>query len=537
VRKQIQKVVVVGGGTSGWLSAIHLSRFWKPSRRPSDPPLEVVLIESPDVPTIGVGEGTTGLFTDFLRTFCDERDFLRESKASFKLGIRHRDWRTPGQEYLGPLNSDAYLEIPKQRPETFDYFRSAAVAEGEPVWRHVLNAELMLADASPYSRRAGRRQQQTAWDYAYHFDNRYVAPFLRSRAEGVERIEGTVTAVNRAPGSGLIESVTLEDGRTVEGDLFVDCTGFRRILIGELGAAWSSYAGHLPVNSALTFSIPREPGTPIPPYTLAQALSAGWLWQTPTQERTGSGYVYSDAHIEPSVAQAEVEAVLGHPIEPLDVIRFESGRLHAPWIGNCLAVGLSSSFFNDTATTEIYTQLVQLLIFATEYLGEQMDFGAQPIIDSYNARMGRLNDDFRTFVVAHYQGGRDDSEFWRSIPIEDGAHDLLALWRERMPRSTDIGEYFGSVSRTLWFYTLDGLGLLDPEVARAEMDYYGLWDAARQARAQQRDRSAAFLQHAIGNAEYLEDASVAPAPAAGPRTPPRPRKRSRAERRRGRSAR
>ena len=529
---QIKKIVIVGGGTAGWLSAIHLSRFWKRGRGAGD--LEITVVEAPDIPIVGVGEATTGLFTTFIRNLSNEREFLRETKASFKLGILHRNWTGDGSYYLGPLNDDRQLGIPMAPPESYPYFFAASVAEGEPAWTNVLNSRLMLDQLAPYSRPPGQ-PEESAWDYAYHFDTHIVGAYLRSKCEGITHIEGTVEAVNLEAGSGHVRSVTLADGREIEGDFFVDCSGFRKLIIGgAYEEEWISYAEHLPVNRALPFSVAHEEGASIPSYTHAWALSAGWLWQIPTQERLGCGYAYCDDFIGPAEAQAEVEAALGHPIEPWGDIRIASGRFRRLWIKNCVAIGLSGAFSEPLESTSIHGQLVQLLVLVQEYLTEHFDFDAQPILDRYNRRMGRMYDDFRDFLVMHYQGGRDDTEFWRSVSMNDSARERLDLWRVKTPITTDLDPYFGAIDMKLWFFTLDGLGLLDSEVARREMDYYGLWDEANHARREQRAKCDRFVRHAIPHARYLEQASAAPEVASQPPSPPRQRGQnlSRAERRR-----
>ncbi len=520
MRKPIEKIVIVGGGTAGWLSAIHLTRFWKPRRRgPRN--IEVTVIESPELPIVGVGEATTGLFTTFIRGFSNEREFLRETKASFKLGILHRDWGRKGDFYLGPLNDERQLGIPAVAPETtYPYFFAASLAEGEPAWKNMLNSELMLRQKAPYSRIPGRAEA-SAWDYAYHFDTHRVGAYLRERTEGVRHLSGTVRRVNGEPGTGYVRSVTLDSGQEVAGDLFIDCTGFSRLIIGKhYGEEWISHAEHLPANRALPFSIPHEDGRPIPSYTHAWALSAGWLWQIPTQDRLGCGYVYSDQFTNADRAQAEVEETLGHPIEPWGDIKIDPGRFRRLWIKNCLAIGLSGAFAEPLESTSIHGQLVQLRTFVLEYLTDEFDFDATPVLDSYNRRMGQMYDDFRDFLVVHYQGGRDDSDFWRSVTINDSARERLELWRLKTPITSDVDQYLGAIDIKLWLYTLDGLGLLDPDAARRELDYYGLWAEANRARGEQRRRMEAFTRHAVSHAAYLEEVSESLA------APPKPGQRA-----------
>lgn len=533
----IRRVVIVGGGTAGWLSAIHFSRLWRP--RQDAPPLEITVIESPEISRIGVGESTTGLFTHFIRSFTTEREFLRETQASFKLGILHRDWRNKGEFYLGPLNDDRQLGIPRVEPDTFPYFRAASVARGQPAWQHILNSQLMLDHQAPYSRPPGRRDE-SAWDYAFHFDTHRVGAFLRKRMPDVKHVQAHVTEVHREPGTDYITGVSLDNGDRVEGDFFVDCSGFQRLLLGgAYKQPWLSYGDYLPVNRALPFSIVHEEGATIPSYTHAWALSAGWLWQIPTQERLGCGYAYSDAFISPDEAQAEVEAALGQPIEPWGDIPFKSGRLERLWVKNCVAIGLSGAFSEPLESTSIHGQLVQLRVLLGDYLTDDFDFEATPVMDSYNRRMGQMYDDFRDFLIMHYQGGRNDSDFWRSITVNESARALLDLWRVRVPRRSDLQSYFGSLDLSLWYYTLDGVGILSQEVAQRELEHYGFWREADRQHAEQRARAQTFHRYAVDHRAYLEEQREEPqtptpasttrgrpaAPTAGQRKPSRAQRR------------
>ncbi len=217
-----------------------------------------------------------------------------------------------------------------------------AVASGRPVGTAHLFQHLIDRRRAPFALKGKRLVPAGPFHHAYHFDQALAGAFLRSRATGVTVIDDQVTGVETE--EGRIARLVLESGRRVEGDFFLDCSGFRRALIGALGAEWVSYGDVLPVNRAMPFWIDLKPGEEIAPVTLARAMKSGWMWRIPTRERYGCGYVYSDAHVTPDEAKAEIEAALGHPIEPRNDIRIDAGRLREAWIGNCVAVGLASSF-------------------------------------------------------------------------------------------------------------------------------------------------------------------------------------------------
>jgi tryptophan halogenase len=311
--------------------------------------------------------------------------------------------------------------------------------------------------------------------HAFHFDQSLVGKFLKEKAKGVELIDALVTGVESDPASGDIKALVLEGGGRLEGDFFIDATGFRkRLIVGEFKAPWISYARELPVNRAMPFWLPIEEGKEINNFTHARAMKAGWMWQIPTQFRYGCGYVFSDAFLTPEEAKHEVEETLGRPIEVRDDIKFTIGRLEKAWIGNCLAVGLAQNFLEPLESTSIHGTIVQMMLFAGQYM--QAPAAMTPDRrDDYNARIARQVDDFRTFVNMHYMTERDDTPFWRDVRanrIHPEARARLAVWHEHMPRREDFPDYLGGfphIETQLYYPVLDGLGLLDADLAKAEM--------------------------------------------------------------------
>ena len=450
-----KRIVIVGGGTAGWLAAMMLSdvagrKGWGAS---------VTVVESSRIGTIGVGEGSTAVFRQMLMHFkLDEAEFLRETGATIKYGIRHRDWRRLGHHYDGPIDDPALVTggLPL---DTY------AVAAGRKVSEAHLFQHLMDKARAPVALRGGRRVAAGPYHHAFHFDQALVGAWLRRKARGIAVIDDEVGGIET--GEQGITALKMVSGARVEGDFFLDASGFRRALIMGLGGEWVSYGGVLPVNRAMPFWVDLKPGEEIPPMTVAWAQKNGWLWQIPTQERFGMGYVYSDAHTTPEAAQAEIEEALGHKIEPRRDIKIDAGRLRAPWIGNCVAIGLASSFLEPLEATSIHGTITQLMM-----LGEWMalpDGAAR-----YNAAVGAQVDDFRDFIRLHYVSERRDSAFWCDLAKSHPTFvtERLALWSGRMPRPGDFAPFplgLPHLQGQLYIPVLDGLGLLNQASARAEM--------------------------------------------------------------------
>lgn len=453
-------IVIVGGGTAGWLAAMMLSDVAARKGWGS----KVTVVESSKIGVIGVGEGSTAVFRQMLRHFkLDEAEFLAETGATIKYGIRHRDWRRLGHSYDGPIDSPQMVAGGAE----LDLY---AVAAGRSVAEAHLFQHLLNGQKAPVARVDGRDVQAGPFHYAYHFDQALVGAWLRRKAKGITLIDDQVTGVER--GGAGIAALVLESGQRVEGDFFLDCTGFRRRLIGELGADWLSYSDVLPVNRAMPFWVDLKEGEEIAPCTLAWAQTSGWLWWIPTQGRYGAGYVYSDAHTTADQAKAEIEAVLGYEIRPRKDIKIEAGRLRAPWVGNCVAVGLASSFLEPLEATSIHGTIVQMMMLS-EWLG-QGDGAAR-----YNAAVGQQVDDFRDFIRLHYVSERRDSSFWRDVAAShpQAVRDRLTQWQDHIPRPSDFPRFppglehlgLAHVQEQLYVPVLDGLGLLNRDAARAQL--------------------------------------------------------------------
>ncbi|WP_421723128.1 tryptophan halogenase family protein [Bauldia sp.] len=501
----IRHLVIVGGGTAGWLAALMLARTAKDNRAD----VKITVVESSKIPTIGVGEGTTAVFKTVLDHLgINEADFLRETRGTIKYGIRHKDWRRVGVTYDGPIDDPHALV---EGAGTSEFLNIFSVAAGRPVSRLHLFDRLIKADLSPYGRDDnGRLAPVGPFQYAYHIDAAAVGRYLRAQAKGIEIVDATVAGVEKNAETGFIEALVFDEGTRLSGDFFIDCTGFRRQLIGkEMDGGWVSYADELPVNRAMPFWLDHEPDAEIQTTTMAWAQKAGWMWQIPTQDRLGCGYVYSDRFLEPDEAKAEIEAALGRTIEPRADIKMSVGRVARPWVKNCLALGLSAGFLEPLEATSIHGTVVQLLVLAEDYF--KPDFApSTDAAEDYSQRVGRQIDDFRTFINVHYVTERDDTPFWRHVReacIHPEARERLDSWRTRMPTGDDFETYlsgFPHIEAQLYYPVLDGLGLLDQAIARRST---GSSTRQRQARdiADGMERQfATAARRAIGHREFLE---------------------------------
>ena len=463
-----KRFVIVGGGTAGWLAALMLQDAFRRQNRSAT----ITVVESSKIPTIGVGEGTTAVFRQMLKHFgLDEFAFLKETEATIKFGIRHKDWRRKGHHYDGPID-DPHLVLEPQGATPQSYLDIFSVATGRAVKDTHMFAYLLDQHKAPFARKAdGSVMPASPFHHAYHFDQALAGKWLRKNTKGVDAIDAQVTSVRRNAETGDIEAL-ITDADDVSGDFFIDCTGFRKQLIGkEMGGTWVSYRDRLPVNRAMPFWVDLKEGEEIAPYTLAWAQSSGWLWSIPTQKRYGMGYVYSDEFLNPEQAQIEIETALGHKIEPRNDLRFDIGRQDKSWINNCLALGLSSSFLEPLEATSIHGTVVQLMVFTNFHLNRTATDR-----NAYNAFAARQVDDFRDFINAHYVSERRDTPFWKRVAnncIGEPTRHRLTQWQSKMPEHADFDPlpgHFAHTEQQLYYPVLDGLGLLSRTTAKKHME-------------------------------------------------------------------
>ena len=400
----LRQVVIVGGGTAGWMAAAALGRFLRGA------PTQIRVVESDAIGTVGVGEATIPPIRSFLEMLrIDENDFLRQVQGTFKIGIEFVNWTRPGHRYLHPFGTfGADIEgIPFH--QTFQ--RLNALGAAPDIEAFSLTA--VAAREGRFANLRGGGFPLNQWAWAYHFDAGRVAAYLRAYAErlGVERSEGTVTEVRLRGEDGFIEALELDDGRRIEGDFFIDCTGFSALLIGQaLAVGFEDWSRWLPCDRAIAVPSARA-GAP-EPYTRSTARSAGWQWRIPLQHRTGNGYVYAGSVIDDDRARADLLASLdGQALAEPRLLRFATGRRRRFWRRNCLALGLAAGFLEPLESTAIH--LVQTGIAKLLALFPDREFDEREI-DEYNRLVGANYEQVRDFLALHYWATeRRDSELWR----------------------------------------------------------------------------------------------------------------------------
>jgi tryptophan halogenase len=463
------KIVIVGGGTAGWLAALMISKIQKTSH-------ELTLIESSKIGIIGAGEGSTGHLTDIIQGNswdygCDEEEFLKETGATIKLGIEHRDWMGKGTSYFGPIDG---TQTSGQSP---DVMLCHAMVNDIPVHTMSLNGYLLSENKTNYWYEEGKLTNTRG--NAYHFDGHKVGKYFKKVAtkNNVKHIDSEVLDITINENG--IESLLLSNGETITADFFIDCSGFARKLMKALDIKWTSYQKNLPVNSAMPFLIDYKQDEEISSTTLAWAHSAGWMWKIPTGDRYGCGYVYDSNFISDDEAKKEIETTLGHEIEPIKYIKFDTGRLDKLWYKNCLAIGLAGAFAEPLEATSIHSTIIQLSSFIFDYLKdtreETVNTGSQNI---YNRRMTQMYDDFKDFLVLHYQTKRTDSKFWQWINTgetkTDFVTDIIKMSKTKIPQPVDFKQYYGYAGSPLWNWILYGLGHINKASAEKELKFYGV---------------------------------------------------------------
>jgi glycine/D-amino acid oxidase-like deaminating enzyme len=451
----VRKIVIVGGGTAGWMAAAPLiQRLGRDARVPC----EIALVESPEIGTIGVGEGTMPNIHGYTMALgLDHTEFVRHTKATFKLGIEFKDWGHIGNRFFhgfgefGPAIADA--------PAIHHWLRlhhAGAIGSHEQ-WSLVAEMARRNRFAPP-----GGLQPPYANSYAfaYHFDASLFASFLRdySMRRGVQRIEGTIVDVTLRAEDGFVESVTLSDGRRIDGDLFIDCSGQRALLIeGAMHAGFDDWSRWLPVDRAL--AMPSASAPSLAPYTLSTAHAAGWAWRIPLQHRIGNGHVYCSDFM----TDAEAEQVLMRTVdtEPLDTprgLRFTTGKRRRMWVKNVVAIGLSAGFLEPLESTAIQLILSAVGRLIKLFPGRDRN---EHLADEFNRLMGQQYESIRDFIILHYKiNRRTDSEFWhwcRDAEIPDALQHQIELFRSSgLIAQTDPGGF----TELSYLSVLLGLGVL-----------------------------------------------------------------------------
>ena len=448
---RLRNIVIVGGGTAGWMTAAALGRFLK------DGFTGVTLVESEEIGTIGVGESTIPQINIFNRMLgLDENEFVRRTKATFKLGIEFVDWKEIGHSYFHPFGPFG-LDMEGVSFHAY-WLRLKTMGEAADLGDYSLQA---VAAAQSKFMRANQQANSPLGGiaHAYHIDAGLYARFLRGYAEerGVRRQEGKVVEVHQRAEDGFVEAVTLQSGQRIEGDLFIDCSGFRGLLIEQtLKTGYEDWSHWLLNDRAV--AVPCEQGGSRQPATRAVARPAGWQWRIPLQHRLGNGYAFSSAHLSEDEATAYLLARLdGAPLaEPL-TLRFQAGRRLKSWNKNVVAIGLSAGFMEPLESQSIH--LIQVGIARLLAMFPDRRF-QQPDIDRYNRVMQFEYEKIRDFLILHFKATRrNDTAYWdylRDMPIPEYLADKIAVFESHGRVFRENEELFNDTS---WFAVMIGQGL------------------------------------------------------------------------------
>jgi len=448
----IRDIVVVGGGTAGWMTAAALVRMVSPQ-------CTIRLIESEAIGSVGVGEATIPPIRDFNDALgLDEDEFVRRTQGTYKLGIEFVDWGRQGTRYthgFGRLGKDLdgvpfhHYWLRMREAGQADELHAYSINTAAPRQARFIRPRADMPD-SPLADIAS----------AFHFDASLYAQLLRHYGEqrGVRRTEGRITRVEAIPDGSGVAAVVMEDGQRVTGDLFVDCSGFRGLLIEQtLGAGFEDWSHWLPCDRAI--AVPSERTEPLLPLTRATARTAGWQWRIPLQHRTGNGHVFCSRFISEDEATATLLANLDGPAlaEPR-TITFKAGMRSRSWVGNCVAVGLSSGFLEPLESTSIH--LIQSAISRLMQYFPHRAFDAEDIA-AFNRQMRFEYERVRDFVILHYHlTSRDDSAFWRhcqQMSVPETLTSKVALYASNGRIVRECNELFSEFS---WLQVMHGQGVV-----------------------------------------------------------------------------
>jgi tryptophan 7-halogenase len=448
--RPISKIVIVGGGTSGWLSAAMLCHHFKREL------CQVQLIESEEIGTIAVGESTVPPFVGLIqRLGINEQEFIRATQATYKLGIQFVGWHQRNEKYFHPFG------VIGRAIGDHDFYQCWLKARAHGDSSSLLDfspCSVMAENGRFFPPAEARNTPIGGANYALHVDALLVSRFLRSYAEarGLKRVEGKVIQVKQRD-DGFIRSVTLADGREIQGDFFIDCTGFNGLLIGRaLGVGSVDWSNYLPCDRAIVAKTAVQ--KPLRPFTRATAQPAGWSWQIPLQDRMGQGYVYSSRFCSDAAAKSTLMRSLGGvALDDPRVVAFTTGHRKELWKHNCLSIGLASGFVEPLEATSIH-MIARGMDFFLRYFPDRDCDSA--LIREYNRRMLADYEEIRDFIVLHYCAtARDDSPFWQwcsNIKLPDSLQERIELFKAQGTLREGVDELFRGAS---WQSVFEGMGI------------------------------------------------------------------------------
>ena len=443
------KIAIVGGGTAGFVAALILKQTY--------PNYFVDIIKSDKIGTIGVGEGSTEHWREFMDFVgITHADVITKCDATYKGGIHFQNWCD--KDYIQLVEGN-YTAKYADNHIMYSYLASQDVDPIELVLPLVRNNQIFV----PEDKFESVIEPVTS---QYHFNTHKLNEFLTtlSKERGIRIYDDVIKEVN-IDDNGNIDTIV---GNTIYNyDFYIDCTGFSRLLINKLGAKFNSYSEHLKMNSAIVFPTENED---YPMWTVARAMDAGWMFRIPVWGRKGNGYIFDKNFITPEQAKAEVEEHLGHTVEVGKHIEFEAGALDTPWINNCCAIGLSSSFVEPLEASSIGTSIQQSFLLASRIFNY-----SQADINLYNKNFNAIMENIRDFILLHYLTDREDTPFWKSckdIQLPDSLKQHLEMFKNRMPVNSDFGHLSDKILfiSMNYFIVMYALGLVDKKAIKKQFN-------------------------------------------------------------------
>ena len=455
------KIVIVGGGTAGWIAASTFIKYTKGH--------DITVIESSKIPIIGAGEGATGIFPWFITQGwekpIDQMDFLRKTKGTIKLAINLKNWKGDGKSYYSPIHASSTHNHPIDT-QFFGSILKYGRADYSSLHSWILNDNLVSID------KRYRAINPTMASYSYHFDGNEVGKYFKELCvkNGVKIIDSEVSDLTFDE-TEYLTSVSLKDGTILSADLWFDCTGFNKTLVGKTKNKWISFSKWLPTNNAITFSTDIS-SRKVRFETESETMNAGWKWKIPLQQRHGNGYVYCDGFQSYEQSLDELNKMYGG-IEPIRNIKFESGRYENIWHNNIVSIGLSSHFLEPLQATSIHITILSMANLVLHYLRNEDSIKNNSNRKRYNDSMAQLIDDYKHFIQMHYLSGRCDTPFWKFIQneleITDVNKEYIEISKNRSLNLFDFDSMHGCAGWGVWGHILDMVGLFDKDIIKKEL--------------------------------------------------------------------
>jgi tryptophan halogenase len=456
-------IVILGGGTAGWLAAYYITKS-QPRQH------NITLIESSSIGIVNAGEGSTGAFRDllegkYLKHKIDIEDFMLKTDSTSKLGIRNNNWTGVGSSYFSPGD-----------------YSVTGLTDNDYIFKYVVskfgNQKAYLASKVGIEYNSGVKTS-----FAYHFDAIKVGQYFKMLCGNDVKSIDAIAHDATIDENGKVLELILDNGAHIKADFFIDCSGFSKFLNNKLNIKWKSYNKFLSVNTAMPFIKKYKQDEIFKPETNATALSSGWMWDIPLTTRRGCGYIFDDNFISHDQAQKEVELYLGHEIEPIRFIKFDSGCSEKFWHNNVLLLGLSSSFIEPLEATSIHNTIIQIHLFVNFALNKNYESTVTvKNIINYNNKVMKIMDETIDWISIHYQGGREDSDFWKNIKhnniATDKAKEILKMYTTGVPHynSLDLSGHIYTVPVLNW--NIAGINKVSKDLLYSELQNTNMYDFA-----------------------------------------------------------